>query len=235
MTSNMYNKAMSYIIPTNLSEEEITYVEALHLSAREVMNRLSTINEPDLRKQLAQKVLPLLKTPTASNNKQILDIDINTKETICYASCSLQFVDGKFDMYLAYYYSTGVISTAFQALHQRIQSIWSNKLEKHGDREITDTCTTKVISDNNSHVGDDNDVRNASATKVTSDNNSHVGDDNDVRNASATKVTSDNNSHVGDDNEVKNASVTKMSSDNGLSTDNVVDGSLKQSASTMKP
>ena len=202
MMASMYNKVISYITPTNLSEVEITYVEAQHLSAREVMNRLSTINEADLRKQLAQKILPLLKTPTASNNKQILDIDINTKETICYASCSLEFIDGKFDMYLAYYYSTGVISTAFQALHERIQNAWSNKLEKHGDREITNTCTAKVTSDNNSHVDDDKGVNNASTTEVTNDNNSHVEDDKAVNNAS---------------------------------TDSAVDGSLKQSASTVKP
>ena len=187
----MWDKVIAYIAPENLSEVEITYMEAQHLSAREVINRLSTINEADLRKQLAQKVLPLLKTPTASNNKQILDIDINTKEKVCYASCSLEFMDGKFDMYLAYYYSTGVISTAFQALHERIQNAWSNKLEKHDDREITHPCTTEV--------------------------------------------TSDNDSPVDDGKEVKNTSTTEVTNDNGLSTDSVIDGSLKQSASTVKP
>jgi hypothetical protein len=51
-------------------------------------------------------------------------------------------------MYLAYYYSIGKVSTAFQALHQRMQDKWSNKFELDDEKVINEERTPMVIDTN---------------------------------------------------------------------------------------
>jgi hypothetical protein len=159
MMANMSKKVWSYLMPKNSSEGEITFVKAQHLSPREVMNRLSTINESELRKQLAQQIFPFLKTPAAQNNKQIFDIPVDSKDKICYASCSLACIDGKFDMYLAYYYSVGAVSVAFQTLHQRMQNEWPNELNLSDDKNINVKSTLEVTDVDGENTVGEKDMR----------------------------------------------------------------------------
>jgi hypothetical protein len=115
-------------------KQHITLVRATGLTMREVLNRISMIQEKELRIGLAEEVQNYFQTTA---DAKVLDITINNSRADqhggnYYASCSIKSINHKnYDMHLAYYYSTSVSHTEdipFDKLHQRMKMEWPELL-----------------------------------------------------------------------------------------------------------
>ena len=114
----------------NEEVEAITYIQADGLTAREIMNRISMINMPSLRKILATRMIPYFDNSDTKPPNTVTDLYVNDKDSIGYATYSLQSINNKYNLHLAYFYSNAHSrSSAFHLLHQRINATWPGQIK----------------------------------------------------------------------------------------------------------
>ncbi|CAF1275013.1 unnamed protein product [Rotaria sp. Silwood1] len=114
--------------PPDKQENNLSHVSACGLTAREVVNRLSSVSNEGLRKKLAAVVLPYIMNKSNENMQKLFDNldfdfyklddtkgDINVNEqtyqdsserrkiNVYYAKCLIRRINGKYDINLAYY------------------------------------------------------------------------------------------------------------------------------------
>jgi hypothetical protein len=130
--------------PINKTEKEhITLIRATHLTAKEIVMRVSMIQEEKLRVALAEQVNNYLQTSTRT---KCLNVTINSRGANepngnYYASCYIKLINNeKYDMHLAYFYSTSVYNSedvSFDRLHQRMKMEWPELLEFIDETHMT--------------------------------------------------------------------------------------------------
>lgn len=110
-------------------EEETTYIEAAGLTAREVISRISMINNPSLRRELATQMLPYVQDSGTRPPNIVTDFSLRDEGSIVYAAYALQSINERYNLYLAYFYSNArSTSSAFDLLHQRMHRAWPHRI-----------------------------------------------------------------------------------------------------------
>ncbi len=88
------------------------------------------INKASLRHELAAQMIPYMHNPEAKPLSTFSDFSINEKDSIAYATYSLQSINNKYNLYLAYFYSNSHSTpSAFYLLHQRMSVAWPYRIK----------------------------------------------------------------------------------------------------------